>query len=218
MRKAVQFIPVLMLAGCASVSADNCAVSDWSAAGYHDGARGEPFSVIAQRPQQCAQYATAPVYDAYFVGVAKGLSAYCDPANGYATGATGVAYYGVCTGPDGEMFETAYWMGKRMLALRQANVGMQVSLADARAELWKVKQREAIVETALKSPSTLRADRLEYRAELKGLAVERARMEAEIASMANGFANAEDTLADYRSRVPQDTPESGVIRPIQASY
>ena len=90
MRKAVHFFPVLMpaliLAGCASMSADNCGVADWGAAGFEDGARGEPFSAIGGRASACPAYAAFDV-DAYLAGVSAGLSHYCEPANAFAAGA-----------------------------------------------------------------------------------------------------------------------------------
>lgn len=216
MRKAVQFLPVMMLAGCASISADNCAVADWSAAGYSDGARGEPFSAFAQRPDNCAQYAAADI-DAYLDGVLKGVANYCDPANAFATGVIGDPYFGVCTGSEGDVFEVAYGMGRKVAALRQASHGARQTLADIRAELWEVKQREAFLQTEL-ATSTVRADRREYRDELEALKADRTRLEAEITAGSRGFAEAQGALIDFRSQAAPEIPEGGVLRPIQASY
>lgn len=216
MRKAVQFFPIVMLAGCASMSADNCAIADWSAAGYSDGARGEPYSAMALRPESCVQYAASDI-DAYLDGVLRGVANYCDPANAFAAGVIGDPYYGVCTGPEGDVFETAYEMGRKVATISRASHGARQTLADIRAELWEVKQREAFLQTEF-ATSTVRADRREYRDELEALEADRTRLEEEIAAYAHGFFEAQGALVDFRSQAAPEIPEGAVLRPIQASY
>jgi hypothetical protein len=212
MRKAVLLFPVMFLVGCASAPAGGDLVSDWNARGFEDGLRGQPMSAIAQETPFVSSD-----FDRYLAGVAEGLALYCDPANAVATGAAGESYFGVCLAPADEIFEAAYHIGQKMHGLRQANRGSSQAIADARAELWEVKQRETIIQTALNSSSTHRADRLDYISELKSLAADRERLEAEIAAMSAGVAEARTALAE-RLQALQGGGGDAVAQPIPVSY
>ena len=46
---------LLFLSGCASMSSDECANSDWTAVGYEDGSRGYTSDQFSSRRKACAK-------------------------------------------------------------------------------------------------------------------------------------------------------------------
>jgi hypothetical protein len=216
MRKAIQIVPVFLLAGCASMVAENCADVDWRAAGFEDGARGAPLAEAALGHSRCVNQRMAFDADLYLAGRTEGLAAYCDPANGFTSGAEGEVYRGVCTGPDGATYEAAYRLGRRIFDLKAAAIAADQTVAAAEADLWEIKRRQAIVESALRSSSAGGAERAEHRAELEKLAEDRTRLEGEVAALTTKRTRVEDALS--ASFTPAIESPEGVTQPLAVSF
>ena len=61
----VTIIIAMGMSGCASMSADECAVSDWNAIGYEDGAQGYTADRLGNHRKACAKHGVAPDLQAY---------------------------------------------------------------------------------------------------------------------------------------------------------
>ena len=85
-----------VLAGCASMSADECLTADWRAIGYEDGAGGQGPEAFGDRRRACAEHGVTAGFEAYNAGRAEGLTYFCRPRNGYSLGTRGRRYSGVC--------------------------------------------------------------------------------------------------------------------------
>ena len=84
------------IAGCASMSKQDCENADWHTIGYNDGARGIYFSNLDTYRKRCSEYQIAPDANAYQAGWNQGIRIYCTSDNGYRAGVSGHAYQNIC--------------------------------------------------------------------------------------------------------------------------
>jgi hypothetical protein len=97
-----------LVAGCSTMSADECVTADWRTIGYEDGAAGREASAISRHRKACAKHGVTANFDAYEEGRLEGLHEFCRPANGYQIGRKGAAYNGVCPVEMEDEFVAAY--------------------------------------------------------------------------------------------------------------
>lgn len=86
----------LGLAGCASMSPEECQVANWVEQGYADGRNGYTPTRITEHRKACAEVGVVPDGRRYRQGWDRGVLEYCTPANGVSTGRAGQAYRNVC--------------------------------------------------------------------------------------------------------------------------
>ena len=96
MRYIVVAIAAVGLAGCATMSEEQCLAGDWYGQGFNDGAAGHAYSRLNDHTEACARHGVYPDPSAYSAGRDQGLRQYCTPANGFRVGRSGSAYSGVC--------------------------------------------------------------------------------------------------------------------------
>jgi hypothetical protein len=86
----------LLLAGCASMSQQQCRQGDWQGLGLADGRAGEPLERMEQHRRACAEYAVVLDERQYREGRSQGLREYCRWDNAFTTGLEGRRYQHVC--------------------------------------------------------------------------------------------------------------------------
>ena len=118
-RSAPVFLVALLLAGCASLSEQECRNGDWHSVGYRDGQSGRPLARLDEHRKACVQYNIAPREQAYREGRERGLNFYCTPANGLAVGRRGENYAGVCAERAEPAFLNSYEIGRDLYEARQ---------------------------------------------------------------------------------------------------
>lgn len=201
MKRLVLLAIAVAVSGCASMNADQCAMSDWHAVGYEDGSRGYTSSRFGQYSKACAKHGVAPDFQAYQVGRKEGLVEYCQPARGYNLGASGGTYHGVCDVAMEEEFLDAYRVGSQLYTLRSNvnRVNSQIASRESKIQqnLDTIKAKEA----ALISEETSIEDRVLVLADLKRLSEEQGELEAEIDELIAERAKHEAALADYEMTV-----------------
>lgn len=201
MKRFALFALALILSGCASMNADQCAMSDWHAVGHEDGSRGYTSDRFSQYRKACAKHGVAPDFQAYQVGRKEGLVEYCQPARGYNLGASGGRYYGVCDVAMEEEFLDAYRAGSQLYTLRSNvnRVNSEISSREAKIQsnLDTMKDKEA----ALIAEDTAIEDRVLILADLKRLSEERGELEAEIEQLVIERELHEVALSEYESTV-----------------
>lgn len=115
MKKAWLSLLVLMMVGCVS-SQDAVSLiekGDWQAVGEQDGVRGLPSRTMSEL-DALAQRAGVEHVDVgdYEAGYNLGVDRYCDVANAYDIGLSGMQYLGVCSYlPDGLRFQMEWQRG-----------------------------------------------------------------------------------------------------------
>jgi len=87
---------IYLLAGCATLSKQECLVGDWQAIGYNDGVAGHYSGRLASHTKACAKANVTPNYQAWEHGRKLGLQQYCTISNAYNIGRRGRQLNNVC--------------------------------------------------------------------------------------------------------------------------
>lgn len=87
--RAAPLILVLLLAGCASLSPEQCLHADWRQIGLADGVAGMSAARINDHAKACAEQGIRPQLDDYLKGREQGLRSYCQAENGFYIGRRG---------------------------------------------------------------------------------------------------------------------------------
>ena len=87
---------VLIFAGCASVSKEDCLLTDWYEIGRVDGRQGKPRTTFQGRAKACLEHGISADRQAYYNGHDLGLKYYCSEQKGIELGQKGLPYQSVC--------------------------------------------------------------------------------------------------------------------------
>jgi hypothetical protein len=104
-------VMVVVVAGCASVSKEDCLVTDWYEIGRMDGRQGKPRTVLQGRAKACLEHGIHADRQAYYAGHDQGLRYYCTEQNGFELGQKGRPYNSVCPLQLEANFRTGYNRG-----------------------------------------------------------------------------------------------------------
>jgi len=191
----------LAVSGCASMSSEECALSDWSAVGFEDGARGYTTERFGAHRKACAKHGVTADFRAYQEGRDEGLVQFCQPSRGYNLGVNGGTYHGVCDVALEEEFLDAYRVGHQLYSLR-ANVNSANSRIGARKrELDQIETDVRTTEAAVIAEDTTIEDRVLLLADLKRLSERKGELEVEIEELIEDRTRHEYELADYENTV-----------------
>ena len=192
-------IVLLALSGCAGMSADECALSDWRTIGFEDGSMGYTADRVGSHRKACAKHGVAPDFEAYQSGWREGVRQFCQPSRGFNVGASGARYNGICPSDMEPEFVDAYNAGHRLYNLR-ASVNQATNQINARkAALERKEDRIRAVEAELIARETTAENRVLLLVELKELSEETGQIEAEIVALVEERAVAEQQLAEYEA-------------------
>lgn len=89
MRDVAPVLSVVLLAGCATLSPEQCRQADWRQIGFSDGAGGYSAARINDHAKACAEVGVRPNLDDYVDGRERGLRNYCQAENGFTVGRSG---------------------------------------------------------------------------------------------------------------------------------
>lgn len=191
----------LGLGGCASMSSDECAMSDWSAVGYEDGSRGYTSERFSNHRKACAKHGITADFQAYQQGRSEGLVEFCQPGRGFNYGANGGQYNGVCATDLEPEFLDAYRAGNKLYTLR-SYVNAANSQINAREnELVSIKNAIRDKEALLISETTTTEERVLLLVDLKDLSERTGELEAEIEGLVDNRARHEQDLYHYEQTV-----------------
>lgn len=195
----ISLISLLGISGCATMSADECATSDWHAIGYEDGARGYTADQLGNRRKACAKHGVTPDFEAYQAGRAQGLRQYCQPSRGFSLGSNGSRYNGVCPLDLEAEFIDAYNQGKHLYTLRSRVNGATSQINSKERELDRVNDQIRAAEASLINPDTTMEDRVLLLSDLKEYSERTGQLEAEIAELIEDRAIHQQQLAAYQA-------------------
>lgn len=109
----------MALAGCETMSKEECRSADWFQVGYQDGRDGKARTQIEYIAESCAKTNITPDRGSYFYGRDKGLREYCAPEHGFHLGKNGMSYNRVCPPETTISSEASYNEGRRIYDARQ---------------------------------------------------------------------------------------------------
>ncbi len=145
---AVAATGVALLAGCTTMTKEQCLVGAWGEKGYQDGLSGYQPSRLDDHAQACAKYGAAPNPSAYLSAREDGLRTYCTWESGFRQGRQGNSYGGVCSPAEERDFMPAYEDGRRIYVVEQAvssaesALNSAISRIESREDKLEAKQRE----------------------------------------------------------------------------
>jgi uncharacterized small protein (DUF1192 family) len=189
------------LSGCATMSGDECAMSDWTAIGYSDGAQGYPSDRYSRHNKACAKHGVTPDFRAYQDGRDGGLREYCQPARGYQLGQGGSAYHGVCSADLEPAFLDAYRVGSHLYTLRSNVSRASSSIAAKEREMERVRDKIKHSEARLIDDETTTEDRVLLLSDLKELSERSGELDSEIKKLYADRARFEVELQNYQASV-----------------
>ncbi len=193
----------MLLASCASMSADECLYADWRAIGYEDGSVGALPSAVTGRRQACAKAGVTPDMLAYLEGREAGLVHYCTPANGFLAGESGASYSGVCARHDEASFLDQYRAGAHLYLLRDRVRSADYALYGAAEDLAAIQKDIAAAAASLVRPDLGVEDRAALVIRLTQLSGESERVESVIPALRVSLEMAEADLAAYQSQLAE---------------
>ena len=189
------------LAGCATMSSDECATSDWTAVGYEDGSRGYTSDRFSKHRKACAKHGITADFQAYQQGRSQGLVEFCQPGRGFNLGANGGQYKGVCSVELEADFLDAYRVGQQLYALRSNVSSANSQINYKKHELEDIEDQISHNEALLIGDQTTTEDRVLLLAELKHLSERTGELETEIEALIADRARHEQNLEHYEQNV-----------------
>jgi hypothetical protein len=175
---------VAFLAGCAGADISGCA---------QNGVFADPSAKTCLGPAKVSRAGKESR-----AGL-KSLAEYCTAEGGFAAGARGEAYAGVCDGEAADAFLAAYVRGQKLYALeRDARAAAQAA-SDASKDLWQVKRLIMEAEARRLSSMTPRAERNELNIALRAMHEERETLQAEVDRLSRLKERADQALVDFRA-------------------
>jgi hypothetical protein len=113
-------IIIIMLAGCATVSKEDCLVTDWFENGRMDGIQGKPRTEFQKRAKPCLGHGVHADRKAYYQGHDEGLKYYCTQQKGFELGRKGLAYNSVCPLQLEKDFRAGYQNGMQLFCSEES--------------------------------------------------------------------------------------------------
>lgn len=187
------------LSGCATMSEDQCAASDWTAIGYSDGAQGYTADRYSRHNKACTKHGVTPDFRAYQSGREEGLREFCQPSRGYRLGESGGHYYGVCSGDLEPAFLDAYRAGSHLHSLRSNVNNASARIASKERELEQLADEIRHTEARLIDDETENEQRVLLLVDLKELSERSGQIEAEIKELHADRARHEVELQNYQA-------------------
>ncbi|MGH8481033.1 MAG: DUF2799 domain-containing protein [Nevskiaceae bacterium] len=133
--RMLALLAVLGLAGCATMSAEQCRAGKWEETGRADGRHGERPEQLEKHRETCATHGIEPSADQWSRGYQQGVNEFCTPAGGYTAGRANLGDVSLCAGRRGEQeFLTAHRQGGQVYELlrevREMYRNLRISLAE----------------------------------------------------------------------------------------
>lgn len=136
------------LAGCATLSREECLRGDWYQIGVQDGQQGHLLSRLDDHRRACRDTPAIIDEDAYRAGRDFGLQSYCTPVSGYRVAANGDAYGNVCPVASEASFLQGYVLGEQVHRAEQ----------DIDEAEWRVRGLETALEEKREQIEEVRAE------------------------------------------------------------
>ena len=202
-RSVLVMLAAIGLAGCASISKEECRAIDWRTVGYEDGATGQGVERLSGRRQACAKHGVVPDLAAYRLGREEGLLEFCQPANGFRVGTSGRGYGGACPQQLAAEFSEAYDAGRELWRLERQVTDAINGIAARRNEIERIDEVLVSSGLVIVGENSIAEERAQALLNTKTLAERRSRLLTEIDSLARAIPAYEAELADYRDEVRQ---------------
>ena len=117
--KATLFVGCAMLAGCATMSPEECLQANWEEIGYNDAIEGHPVSRSQAHREACAETGVSVAFELYRHGYSLGLPYYCTRETGFESADHGGEYAAQCASDHFPEYASGYNEGLDVFALKR---------------------------------------------------------------------------------------------------
>lgn len=130
------------LAGCATLTPDQCKTADWLDLGRRDGQRGRSPDRIAEHSEACSKAGMSVNAGLWRQGWREGVRSYCVPRVAWNEGAANNSYNGACHDLDEPNFLRWYRLGQDVYKTRQQRDSTRSEMNRTENELKKAEKDE----------------------------------------------------------------------------
>lgn len=141
-RLAAVLMATLLVAGCESMSEDQCRRADWLQRGERDGQQGQPLDRIDAHREACAKAGVIPDAVRWEQGWRRGVVSYCTPRSAWHEGARNQSYQGACRELDEATFLRWHRLGTDVHKARSQRDAIQRDIDRAEAQLKKAEKED----------------------------------------------------------------------------
>jgi hypothetical protein len=187
------------LAGCSSMSVNECLATDWRTVGYEDGVSGYSGDRVGQYRKACTKHGISPDLTAYQQGRDQGLREFCKPLNGFRVGARGRGYNGVCPSELDGSFLEAYESGRQLYNLRSRVNSAANQINSMRAESDRIDTDLVSVGTQMMNSSLTKEQRAQLLIDTKHMAERKGETKASLPQLESDLHMYQRELDDYRA-------------------
>lgn len=193
------FLGMQVLAGCSSMSANECLATDWRTVGYEDGVAGYSGDRVGQYRKACGKHGVTPDLAEYQQGRDRGLQEFCKPLNGFRVGARGRGYNGVCPAELDAPFMDAYESGRQLYTLR-SRVGYTADqISSMQAESDRLDADLVSIAARILDPTITNEYRAQLLVDSKHMAERKGEIRARIPQLRDDLAVYQRDLDEYRA-------------------
>ena len=125
------------LAGCETLSEDQCRKADWYLIGQKDGNDGRNDRWIDAHRRACSKANVVPDERTWQRGWAEGVRSFCTPRQGWRSGLADNSYSGACRDNNESQFLRYYDAGKAAYKTRKEREAIEREIGKAEEELKK---------------------------------------------------------------------------------
>ena len=171
-----------LLAGCASLTEDECHIGNWQSIGLNDAVQGRTTGRFTDHIKACQRYGVLPDKTLYDKGYQEGLVRYCTPSNGFTVGRNGYDYRSICPADAEASFLRGYERGHDLHEIEKQIAEARSSIGDVRRKIDALRSQKVRPVSGDKGRHN-RADtdsERERRVELRRLRRDVVRLEEEI--------------------------------------
>lgn len=188
-----------VLAGCSSMSANECLATDWRTVGYEDGVSGYSGDRVGQYRKACTKHGITPDLTQYQGGRDQGLKEFCKPLNGFRVGARGRGYNGVCPAQLDGPFLTAYESGRQLYNLRSRVGSAANEIQSMRTESDQLEANMASAAAQMLNPELTKEQRAQLLIDTKHMAERKGEIKAQLPQLESDLQMYQRELDDYRA-------------------
>lgn len=138
---AVFGLILFVLAGCVSISQEECLQGDWYQLGQSDGQAGHSISRLDRHQEACQRVGVVVDTAVYNAGRSEGLKSYCTVVVGYQKTLEKRSYNGVCPGGLEEKYLTGQMIAQPVVEARDRLQRLESELKTANAEIDDAERR-----------------------------------------------------------------------------
>lgn len=190
----------VLLAGCASMSQDECLTADWYAIGYEDGASGQATTRIGSHREACAKHGITPDLRDYQDGHDEGLLSFCTAQSGFNRARAGYQYSGICPPSLEPEFMDGYIAGRQIYTVNSELNTLESEQRSNDNELRRLNQRLVEKEAALFAASTPEDQRRSLYDEIGLMKEQRGNLNQRNQQLIREIADAEARLRQLQDR------------------